>query len=170
MALIRLEKPADFDAVRRLNELAFEGPAEASIVDSLRERCPDIISLVAEEESEIVGHIFFSPVELESGGEIHLGMGLAPMAVLPERQNRGIGSELVRAGLAELNKINCPFVIVIGHSNYYPRFGFERASGHGIESEWDVPDEAFMIIVLDETRMPEAGGVARYHPEFSKAM
>jgi putative acetyltransferase len=170
MALIRLEKPADFDAVHRLNELAFEGPAEAGIVDRLRERCPDIISLVAEEEGEIVGHIFFSTVELESGGEIHLGMGLAPMAVLPEHQRKGIGSELVKAGLAELKKIDCPFVIVIGHPEYYPRFGFELASARGIRSEWEVPEEAFMIIVFDDTRMPEEGGVARYRPEFSEAM
>ena len=97
-------------------------------------------------------------------------MGLAPMAVLPGHQRKGIGSELVRAGLAELRERDCPFVIVLGHPEYYPRFGFEPASGHGVKCEWEVPDEAFMILVLDEARLPEAGGTARYRPEFSDAM
>lgn len=170
MALIRREEPADIDAIRRVNELAFEGPLEAGIVDNLRERCEDLVSLVAEEEGSVVGHILFSPIELESGDETHMGMSLAPMAVLPERQRQGIGSELVRAGLAELRERDCIFVIVLGHPEYYPRFGFEPASKHGIKCEWAVPDEAFMILVFDETRLPEAGGRVRYRPEFSEAM
>ena len=97
-------------------------------------------------------------------------MGLAPMAVLPERQRQGIGSELVETGLAELRERDCPFVIVLGHPEYYPRFGFEPASRHGIKCEWEVPDEAFMILVLDGARMPEAGGRACYRAEFSEAM
>ena len=100
----------------------------------------------------------------------HMGMGLAPMAVLPEHQRQGIGSELVRAGLAELRERDCIFVIVLGHPEYYPRFGFEPASKHGIKCEWAVPDEAFMILVFDETHLPEAGGRVRYRPEFSEAM
>lgn len=170
MVLIRKEEPDDIDAVRRVNEIAFEGPLEAGIVDKLRGRCEDIISLVAEEGGGVVGHILFSLIKLESGGEEHLGMGLAPMAVLPGHQRKGIGSELVRAGLAELRERDCPFVIVLGHPEYYPRFGFEPASGHGVKCEWEVPDEAFMILVLDEARLPEAGGTARYRPEFSDAM
>lgn len=92
------------------------------------------------------------------------------MAVLPERQRQGIGSELVRAGLAELRERDCAFVIVLGHPEYYPRFGFVPASKHGIGCEWEVPGEAFMILVFDETRLPEAGGWACYRPEFSEAM
>ncbi len=168
MALIRKEEPADIDAVRRLNELAFGGPLEAGIVDRLRERCEDLISLVAEEEGSVVGHILFSPVEIESGDKMYPGMGLAPMAVLPDYQRQGIGSELVRAGLAEVRERDCFFVIVLGHPEYYPRFGFEPASKHGIGCEWEVPDEVFMILVLDEARFPEAGGRARYRPEFSE--
>ena len=170
MVLIRREEPADIDAVRSLNEQAFEGPAEAKIVDDLRESCSDIISLVAEEGGEVVGHIFFSPAELESGDERRIGMGLAPMAVLPAYQRKGIGSELVKAGMAELEQRDYPFVIVIGHPEYYPRFGFEPASRHGIKCEWEVPDEAFMILILDESRIPEKGGTARYRHEFSEAM
>jgi putative acetyltransferase len=170
MTHIRREESADIDAIRLLNELSFDGSLEAGIVDNLRERCEDLISLVAEEEGTVVGHILFSPVELESGGETRPGMGLAPMAVLPEHQRKGIGSELVRAGLAELRERDCPFVIVLGHPEYYPRFGFEPASRHGVKCEWEVPDEAFMILVFDRVRMPEAGGTAHYRPEFSEAM
>ena len=170
MTLIRREEPADIDAIRRVNELAFEGPTEAGIVDNLRERCEDLVSLVAEEEGSVVGHILFSPVELESGDKTYIGMGLAPMAVLPDHQRQGIGSELVGAGLAELRERDCTFVIVLGHPEYYPRFGFEPASKHGIKCEWEVPDEAFMALVFDETRLPGAGGMARYRAEFSEAM
>jgi putative acetyltransferase len=170
MAQIRSEGLADTGAVRRLNELAFEGPVEAGIVDRLRERCEDIVSLVAEEDGEVVGHIFFSPVELESGDEKHLGMGLAPMAVLPDHQGKGIGKELVEAGLAALRERDCPFVIVLGHPEYYPRFGFVPASSFGVKCEWEVPDEAFMILVFEASAIPESGGIARYRPEFSEAM
>ena len=84
------------------------------------------------------------------------------MSVLPEYQRQGIGSELVRTGITELKNGRCPFVIVLGHAEYYPRFGFERASAHGISSEWEVPDEAFMVLMLDEAVMRDASGVARY--------
>jgi putative acetyltransferase len=97
-------------------------------------------------------------------------MGLAPVAVLPERQNQGIGSALVTAGLAIIRGSSCPFVIVLGHPDYYPRFGFEPAAGHGIRCQWDVPDEAFMILVLEEEAMRGASGPARYRPEWDAAV
>jgi predicted N-acetyltransferase YhbS len=92
------------------------------------------------------------------------------MSVLPEFQRQAIGSRLVRAGIEELKKKRCPFVIVLGHAKYYPRFGFERASAHGISSEWEVPDEAFMALTLDEAAMQGVSGVAMYRPEFAEAM
>jgi putative acetyltransferase len=97
-------------------------------------------------------------------------MGLAPIAVQPEYQHRGIGAELIRAGVADLKSGHCPFVIVLRHPQYYPRFGFERASPHGIRSEWQVPDEAFMILILDESEMRNVSGVAKYRPEFAEAL
>jgi putative acetyltransferase len=98
------------------------------------------------------------------------GMALAPMGVLPEYQRQGIGTKLVRKGIAELKKRHCPFAIVLGHAEYYPRFGFERASAHRVRSEWDVPDDAFMIMGLDESKLRGVSGIARYRPEFAEVM
>lgn len=98
-------------------------------------------------------------------------MGLAPMAVKPDRQKQGIGSSLVERGLEILREQGCPFVIVLGHPEYYPRFGFERASKYGLLSQWEgVPDEAFMVIVLDQTALESVSGVAKYRAEFDEAM
>ena len=97
-------------------------------------------------------------------------MGLAPLAVLPDYQNRGIGGKLIRTGLSEIEQHGWPFVIVIGHPGYYPRFGFETASKYGIRCEYAaVPDEAFMIIVFDPGVLPLEGAVAHYRPEWAEA-
>jgi len=171
MVNIRIESQEDIHQVYLLNEQAFEQPAEANIVDKLRLSCPEYLSLVAEDDQKIVGHILFTPVVLEhSHGNIQ-GMGLAPMAVSPDRQKQGIGSRLVEKGLEILKSQNCPFVIVLGHPEYYPRFGFERASKYGLVSQWEgVPDEAFMVIVMDKTALEGFSGVAKYRIEFNEAM
>src|SRR5207302_7641563 len=97
------------------------------------------------------GHILFTSVVVESAGRRIQGMGLAPMAVLPDRQRQGIGSQLVRQGLDILRERGCPFVVVVGHPEYYPRFGFEPASRHSLASQWEgVPDAAFIVQTLDE--------------------
>ncbi len=105
-------------------------------------------------------------VTVPAGDRTLQGMGLAPMAVLPEHQRDGIGARLVEEGVVRLERAGCPFVIVLGHPGYYPRFGFERASAHGIRCQWPVPDEAFMIRVFSPLAMAGAAGVARYRPEF----
>ncbi len=161
---IREEQTCDAEAIRRVNTEAFGQLQEAQLVDALRNNCSDLLSLVAADGEDIVGHILFSPALL---GDVE-GMGLAPMAVVPARQRDGIGSELVRAGLAKLEERGCPFVIVLGHADYYPRFGFERASARGVRCEWDVPDEVFMLLVLDETMMSGVSGLARYRPELAQ--
>ncbi|MGH8284998.1 MAG: GNAT family N-acetyltransferase [Steroidobacteraceae bacterium] len=92
---------------------------------------------------------------------------LGPMAVLPEYQRQGIGSKLVEAGNQRLKDAGCPSVIVVGHADYYPRFGFRPASAHRIECEWEVPDNVFMLLVLDQTKMQGVSGLARYRDEFS---
>ena len=151
--------------------VAFEEPAEAAIVDSLRAACPEAISLVAVDENQVVGHILFSPAVLEGPDGPIIGMGLAPMAVLPGRQRQGIGSNLVRHGLDLLKVGGCPFVIVLGHPKYYPRFGFEIASHHRLHCQWEgVPDEAFMALVFNDAVMAGAQGVVRYRDEFDAAM
>ena len=167
MVIIRLERPDDSFQIRRVNELAFGQPAEADLVDKLRRACGDALSLVAEDDGAIVGHILFTPVVVD--GLRALGMGLAPMAVLPGRQRQGIGSQLVRRGLASLRERGCPFVVVVGHPEYYPRFGFEPASKHGFLSQWEgIPDAVFMVLVLDAHVMAGASGVARYRDEFNE--
>lgn len=180
MTTIRTERPGDAPAIRRVNEAAFGQPDEADIVDALRQACPDSLSLVAvADDGSVVGHILFTPAVVE--GEGHgvteaegrqvVGVGLAPMAVLPERQRQGIGSKLVTEGLEMLRGEGCPFVIVLGHPDFYPRFGFVRASGQGLACQWqDVPDEAFMVLVLDADVMRGVSGVARYREEFSEVV
>lgn len=168
MISIREERPWDSAAIRDLHTAAFGGPVEAAIVDRLWISCPDLVSSVAVDGERVVGHILFSPVTVRAGVT---GMGLAQLAVLPEHRRGGIGSALVEHGLAALRGRHCPFVVVLGHPGYYPRFGFERASAHGLRSQWEgVPDEAFMAIVLDANGMKGVGGVARYRDEFDEAM
>ena len=170
MVTIRPERVEDASRVRQVNELAFGQPAEADLIEKLQRACTDLLSLVAEED-EVVGHILFTPVAVEGAGQRVLGMGLAPMAVLPDRQRQGIGSRLVRRGLDILRERGCPFVVVVGHPDYYPRFGFEPASVHGLASQWEgVPDAAFMVLVLDERAMAGVSGVAIYRGEFSEVV
>jgi putative acetyltransferase len=126
---------------------------------------------VAEEKGRVVGHILFTPTVIDSSGQLIQGMGLAPMAVLPENQKQGIGSQMVRKGLEILRERGCPFVVVVGHPEYYPRFGFELASKYSIRSQWNgIPDEAFMIIIFDYNAMKSVKGVVRYRDEFNEAM
>jgi putative acetyltransferase len=165
---IRPERSQDAFRVRHVNEQAFGQPLEADLVEKLRQRCIDSLSLVAEDDA-VVGHILFTPVVVESARRRVLGMGLAPMAVLPDRQRQGIGSQLVRRGLDILRERGCPFVVVVGHPEYYPRFGFEPASAHGLASQWEgVPDAAFMVLVLDVDAMAGVSGVAKYREEFNE--
>ncbi|MDH3975061.1 MAG: N-acetyltransferase [Deltaproteobacteria bacterium] len=168
---IRFEREEDYDSIRSLNDLAFGGTIESSLINKVRASCKETLSLVAVEENRIVGHIFFSPVTVLSGKSKIKGMGLGPMAVLPEFQNQGIGSKLVMEGLKILSKKNYPFVVVLGHKEYYPRFGFERSSKYGLRSQWDgVPDEAFMVLFPNKSVVNKVSGLVRYRPEFNEAM
>jgi len=168
MIEIREEQPWDILLIREVNIQAFGQVQEADIVDKVRRNCGDLLSLVGVAGDKVVGHILFSPVLLKRKERTVEGMGLAPMAVLPEYQRQGIGSQLIRTGIARLASRRCPFIVVLGHAEYYPRFGFEPASRYGIRSEWEVPDEAFMILVLDQSEMQDISGVAIYRPEFAE--
>ena len=121
----------------------------------------------AEDNGRIVGHIFFSPVVIEAQQQNLFGAGLAPLAVWPERQNEGIGSMLVERGLIECRNAGHRFVVVLGHPEYYPRFGFVPASRFNIKSEYDVRDEAFMALELRKDALQNCAGIAKYQPEFS---
>jgi putative acetyltransferase len=169
MIVVRTEKTEDYESVRRVNELAFERRNEADLVDTLRKNARPYVSLVAVVDEQVVGHIFFSPVSVESESSAFTAMGLAPMAVLPEYQNRRIGSRLVREGLKECQRLGHDIVVVLGHANYYPRFGFTPASLKGLRSEYDVPDEVFMVTELVPGALEGRHGLVKYHPEFAKA-
>lgn len=163
---IRPETRADYADVRRVNERAFGRAAEADLVDALRRVANPHLSLVAEEDRAIIGHIFFSPVKIPSAVDSIAAMALAPMAVMPERQRQGVGSALVRAGLEANREMRVGIVVVLGHIEYYPRFGFVRADEFALRSEFDVPSEYFMVMELRSGALRDARGVVAYHEAF----
>ena len=161
---IRDEQPGDIPAIHALNREAFGQEQEANIVDALRQNGGSRLSLVAVVDDQVVGHIMYSPITIDEKLE---GAALGPMAVLPRFQRQGIGSGLVQTGNERLKQEGCPYIIVLGHPEYYPRFGFKPASTFGITCEWEVPDEVFMLLILDEARMRGVTGKSRYRTEFS---
>jgi putative acetyltransferase len=167
---VREETREDIPAVRVVNRAAFARIPEADLVDQLRENCRDLLSLVAIAQKQIVGHILFSPVVISGTAGSVEGAGLGPVAVAPEFQRQGIGAALIKAGIRRLEQKKSPFIVVLGHPEYYPRFAFAPAMIRGIRCEWEVPEEAFMILVLDPVIMKNVQGTARYRPEFSDAL
>jgi putative acetyltransferase len=163
---VRPETEADRAAVRAVNEAAFETPAEADLVEALRGSGVSLVSLVAEADGEIIGHILFSPVSLSDHVNLNL-MGLGPMAVVPDRQRKGVGSALVRQGLMCCKDLGARAVVVVGHPEYYPRFGFAPASRYALRCEYDVPDDVFMVAELEAGALNGASGVVRYHDAFA---
>jgi putative acetyltransferase len=150
-------------AIRELNKRGFEQAQEANIVDALRANGAASLSLVATLNDLVVGHIMYSPAEV---GQL-TGAALGPMAVLPEHQRQGVGGKLIEAGTRQLKDAGCPFIVVVGHADYYPRFGFRPARPLGITCEWEVPDNVFLLLVLDPERMRGVAGMAKYRHEFS---
>ena len=165
---VRPEEPADALAIRTVNEAAFESSREADIVEALREKPDGLVSLVAESEGQVLGHILFSPVSLVGNSGLSL-LGLGPMAVLPTHQRQGIGSTLVREGLNQCRKMGCSAVVVLGHPEFYPRFGFVPASRYGISCEYDVPEEVFMLSELQPGSLRGARGKIIYNEAFASA-
>jgi len=164
--LIRAEKENDRDAVFAVNVSAFETPGEATLVNVLREQARPVVSLVAEDNGNIVGHIMFSPVVLLGYPGLKV-MGLAPLAVSPEHQRKGIASTLVRAGLEQCRQLDFVAVVVLGHPEYYPRFGFLPSSRFGIDSEYEVPEDVFMAMELVPDALSGKTGRVKYHAAFS---
>ena len=170
MLTFRRETPKDIDSIRYVNEQAFEQKGEAELIDKLRNRNVVTLSLVAVQDEQIVGHILFSPVTVESEGSRFEAISLAPMAVLLEYQRQGIGSQLVQVGLKECYQLGHEVVVVVGHPDYYPRFGFVPAKTKGIDCEFEVPDEAWMILELREGALAGRKGTVKFQPEFHEAM
>ena len=163
--LIRTETEQDWAAVYKVNESAFETPAEANLVGILRQEAYPVVSLVAEDNGVAVGHIVFTPVSLSGHPNLKI-MGLGPMAVAPEHQRKGIGSALVRAGLERCKQLGFGAAVVLGHPAYYPRFGFKSSKSFGISCEYDVPDDVFMAMELMPGYLQDASGTIKYHDAF----
>jgi putative acetyltransferase len=165
MELIRPQRDEDAAAIRQVHLAAFPTPAEADLVERLRASGKAVIELVALDGDSVVGHILFSPVALEPlAGTV--GLGLAPLAVLPDHEKHGVGRRLIQNGLAECHKWGAGFVVVMGDPPYYSRFGFEPAANHGLRSEYDAGD-AFMVFKLASGALPPAGTLVKYAPEFA---
>lgn len=160
--IIREERPEDIVAIGDLNDRAFGQEREGHLVDALRSHGGISLSLVATLNGRVVGHVLYSPATIGAVA----GVALGPMGVLPEHQRQGIGSKLIESGKRIVRGSGCPFIIVLGHANYYPRFGFRPASTHGVMCDWDVPDDVFMLLVLDDQKMEGVSGLAKYRDEF----
>lgn len=184
--ICRVERPSDEGAIHEVNLRAFGQPAEAGLVAQIRQsdEFDPALSLVAvldddngdaeggaadvAKSERVVGHILLSAIHIETDDGTNVpALALAPMAVLPEYQNQGVGSQLVRAALVAARDAGHKIVIVLGHETYYPRFGFEPASRHGIRAPLDVPDAAFMVIGLTPDALRDIHGVVRYPSVFN---
>ena len=168
MTEIRSEHPGDVTAIRVVNERAFGSPGEAELVEKLRSANKAVVSLVAQRGDQVVGHILFSPITVANAPGSFRGVGLAPMSVLPEFQDSGIGSRLVREGLVACRQAGYDIVVVLGHINYYPRFGFARAKDYGLDNEYDAAD-AFMVLELNGGALKRVSGLVKFAPEFQEA-
>jgi putative acetyltransferase len=165
MMTIRPEMDSDIALIYEINLLAFRQRPEADLVNELRKNRKLIVSLVTEREGRIVGHIAFSRVSADNAPEVFIA-GLAPMAVLPELQGKGIGSMLVREGIEACRKMKVEGIVVLGHPDFYLRFGFQPASRFGFRCVYDAPDEAFMALELQDDMLSRSAGLIRYAPEF----
>ena len=166
---IRAECVAEVDAIADLNRAVFPTSVEARIVEELRTAAQPFISLVAEYEGAIVGHIAFSPVTLTPESKAQV-LGLGPMCVRADRQRQGIGGLLVTDGLERCRSLGATAVVVLGHPDYYPRFGFRPASGRRVACVYDVPDPVFMLLELRPNAMGDGPYIARYHQAFDAAI
>jgi putative acetyltransferase len=161
---IRVENSGDLESIRNVNNSAFETSSESEILDKLRSLDELLLSLVAVVDGKIVGHIAFSPMNIDSTTKF---VGLGPMAVIKSQQRSGVGSALVREGLKNLKDEGYSAVFVLGHPEYYPRFGFKPSfSSFEIKSKYDVPDDVFMALELQEDALSGVSGLVRYSKAF----
>ena len=166
--VIRDEQPGDAPSVRRVVEAAFKGRAEADLVDKLRANGRFAISLVAAHGRAVVGHVLLTDVTLAGNGLVARGAGLAPLAVRPTFQRRGIGTLLMRSALDRAARAAYGFVCLLGDPAYYRRFDFQPAASFGLACEFDAPEEAFMVVELAPDALGGVAGIVRYLPEFAE--
>jgi putative acetyltransferase len=166
MTEIRPARERDVEAIRRVHTAAFGRAAEAELALALAAREPACISLVASQAGTVVGHVLFSAVTVDGHAFARAPMGLGPLAVAPELQRSGVGSALARAGIEACRAAGAPFVVVLGHPPYYPRFGFVPAARFGLTFGDAPPRDAFMAQELVTGALAGVRGAVRYAPEF----
>ena len=163
--IFRDEQPHDREQVRMVNESAFGRRDEADLVDRLREEGAVLLSLLAEDDHHIIGHVLFSSMSVETAQGPVAAVSLAPIAVLPDHQGRKVGSRLVRHGLAVLRDRGERIVIVLGHKEYFPRFGFSAEKARCLVSPF--PPESFMALELSNGALAGIEGAVRYPAAFA---
>lgn len=169
MIRVRVERPGDEPAIREVETAAFGRSEEADLVDALRASGGAYRSWVAASGSDLVAHVVFTPVRID--GWAVPGMGLGPVAVVPERQRTGVGSRLIHHAMATLRAEGCPYVALVGHPTYYPRFGFVPGVRFALAAPWPgIPDDVFLVRAFDPRALPRAGGVVRFLDAFDAAM
>lgn len=164
---IREEQEHDRAVVREIVLTEFDTGGEADLIEDLRAAAEPLVSLVADEDEVVVGHAMFSPVTLLEYPDVKL-MGLAPLAVRFDKRGKGIGGALVRAGLERCRELGAVAVVVLGHREYYTRFGFEPAARLGLKCEYDVPDDAFLVLELGQGALAGRSGTVRFHSAFGR--
>jgi len=169
---IRPETEKDYEEITRIHNLAFSRINEGKLVENLRKtpRFVSELSLVAEYENRIIGHVLFYPIKINSGTTKCDSLSLAPISVHPNYQNRGIGSKLIEKGLETAKRLGFKSVIVLGHPKYYPRFGFEVASNWGICAPFDAPDDVFFAMELTKEGLKNCRGKVEFPKEFDNCI
>lgn len=170
MVNVRSEEPSDYQKIYEINKIAFGGEVEARLVNNLRKTKGFIpqLSLVAEKDGKVVGHILFSIIHINTGADNIPVLALAPMAVLPEYQKQGIGSLLIKEGLIKCKELGHKIVVLVGHPNYYPRFGFTPANERGLKLPFEAPEESFMVYEIIPNSLAGITGTIEYPPEFAE--
>ncbi|RLQ97549.1 N-acetyltransferase [Falsibacillus albus] len=166
---IRREYVMDVDKIRKIHDEAFKQKNEGKLVDAIRESkyfIPELSLCAVTDEDELIGHIMFSTIFLETEKETVPTLGLAPMAVLPGHQHQGVGSMLVKEGKNRCRELGFKHIAVLGHSGFYPRFGFEISKNKGIEPPFPVPPEAFMVMELENGSLENLKGRVKYPKAF----
>ncbi len=163
--IVRPECKTDQEAIRYVNRLAFGQDQEARLVDALRDGGYFRVSLVAEQVGRVVGHILFSDLPILTRVGTAPALALAPMAVLPELQNQGVGSALVRNGLEACRRQGHRVVVVLGHAHFYPRFGFSPKLAANLDSPFSGGD-SFMALELAPGALDGVVGRVQYPPPF----
>lgn len=164
------EKNNNILSIQEVVTAAFGRTSEAKLVEAIRNTQNFIpeLSIVATEKENLIGHILFSPIVIETQRQTFSALALAPLAVIPTRQREGIGTELVQFGLSKCCELDHNLVIVLGHPNYYLRFGFQPANQFGIRAPFPVPEQAFMILELKPDTLENVNGLVKYPAYFDE--